>query len=201
MSHSKKERTLIIIKPDGVQRTLIGEIIKRYERSGLKLVGMKMLVATAEHIEKHYTLDQDWRRVTGEKTIASYVSKGETPWTTDPLEVTSVVLDNLKRFMTSGPIISMVWEGVHAVEIGRKITGGTEPRSSDVGTIRGDFVIDSYAVSDADKRSVRNLVHASGSVKEAEMEIDHWFKKDELVGYRLIQDEILYDVNLDGLLE
>ncbi|MEQ1561290.1 MAG: nucleoside-diphosphate kinase [Nitrospira sp.] len=201
MSHPKKERTLIVIKPDGVQRTLIGEIVKRYERVGLKLVGMKMLVATPEHIEKHYTLDPEWRRVTGEKTIASYLKKGETPWTTDPLEVTRVVLDNLKKFMTSGPVVAMVWEGAHAVEIGRKITGGTEPRSSDVGTIRGDFVLDSYMMSDSDKRAVRNLVHASGSPKEADMEIEHWFGQNELVNYRLVQDEVLYDVNLDGILE
>lgn len=201
MNHPKKERTLVVIKPDGVQRTLIGEIIKRYERAGLKLVALKMLVASPEHIEKHYTLDPEWRRVTGEKTIASYKKKGETPWTEDPLEVTNVLLGTLKNYMSSGPVIAMVWEGVHAVEVVRKITGGTEPRSSDVGTIRGDFVIDSYMVSDTDKRAVRNLVHASGSPKEAEMEIIHWFSKEELVNYRLIQDEILYDVNLDGILE
>ncbi|HEY0221048.1 MAG TPA: nucleoside-diphosphate kinase, partial [Candidatus Paceibacterota bacterium] len=86
MKHPKKERTLIVIKPDGVQRTLIGEILKRYERAGLKLVAMKMLVASADHIEKHYTLDPEWRRITGEKTIASYIKKGEKPWTEDPLE-------------------------------------------------------------------------------------------------------------------
>ncbi len=201
MIHPKKERTLVIIKPDGVQRTLIGEIIKRYERVGLKLVGMKMVVPTEEHVEKFYTLDPEWRRITGEKTIASYIKKGDTPWTTDPLEVTKVVLENLKRFMTSGPVIPTLWEGAHAVEIGRKVTGGTEPRTSDVGTIRGDFVLDSYSMSDTDKRAVRNLVHASGSVKEAEMEIAHWFKNEEIVNYRLVQDEILYDINLDGILE
>lgn len=201
MSHPKKERTLVIIKPDGVQRTLIGEIIKRYERSGLKLVAMKMVVATEDYIEEHYTLDPEWRRITGEKTIASYLKKGDTPWTTDPLEVTKVLLTTLKKYMASGPVIVMVWEGAHAVEIVRKITGGTEPRTSDVGTIRGDFVLDSYIMSDGDKRAVRNLVHASGSPKEAQMEIKHWFKDDELVNYRLVQDEILYDVNLDGILE
>lgn len=199
--HPKKERTLVIIKPDGVQRTLIGEIIKRYERVGLKLSAMKMLVPTEEHIEKHYTLDPEWRRITGQKTIDSYLKKGETPWTDDPFEVTDKVLANLKKFMTSGPVIAMVWEGVHAVEIGRKITGGTEPRTSDVGTIRGDFVMDSYAVSDMDQRSVRNLVHASGSPKEAEMEISHWFSNDEIIEYKLIQERIIYDVNLDGILE
>ncbi len=199
--HPKKERTLVIIKPDGIQRTLIGEIIKRYERVGLKLVGIKMLVPDAPLIEKHYTLDPEWRRITGEKTIASYIKKGETPWTTDPLEVTRVVLQNLIKFMTSGPVVAMVWEGAHAVEIGRKVTGGTEPRTSDAGTIRGDYVLDSYMVSDHDKRAVRNLVHASGSPKEADMEIEHWFSANELTDYRLIQDLILYDVNLDGILE
>lgn len=199
--HPKKERTLVIIKPDGVQRTLIGEIIKRYERAGLKLAGIKMVVPTEDQIEKHYTLDPEWRRITGEKTIASYLKKGEKMWTNDPLEVTNALLKKLKKYMTSGPVIAMVWEGIHVTEVVRKITGGTEPRTSDVGTIRGDFVIDSYLVSDTDGRAVRNLVHASGSAKESEAEIAHWFKKDELVDYRLVQERILYDVNLDGILE
>jgi nucleoside-diphosphate kinase len=95
----------------------------------------------------------------------------------------------------------MVWEGAHVVEIVRKITGGTEPRSSDVGTIRGDYVLDSYTMADIDDRSVRNLVHASGSNEEAVKEINHWFKPSELIDYKLIQEKILYDVNLDGILE
>ena len=103
--------------------------------------------------------------------------------------------------MTSGPVVAMVWEGAHAVKIVRKIVGGTEPLTSDVGTIRGDYVLDSYAMSDQDGRSVRNVVHASGSPKEAEDEIAHWFKQEELVNYRLVQEEVLYDVNLDGILE
>jgi len=95
----------------------------------------------------------------------------------------------------------MVWEGAHAVEIIRKLTGGTEPLTSDVGTIRGDFVLDSYQISDTDKRAIRNLLHASGSVEEADKEIKHWFKDEELIDYRLVQESILYDVNLDGILE
>lgn len=200
-SHPKKERTLIIIKPDGVQRTLVGEIIKRYERIGLKLIAIKMCVPTEEHIEKHYTLDPDWRRVTGEKNIKNYLDKGEKPWTTDPFEVTNKVLERLKLYMTAGPVIAMVWEGAHVVETVRKLTGKTEPRTSDVGTIRGDFVLDSYQMADTENRSIRNLVHASGSVKEAEMEIPHWFKKEEIIDYKLVQEQILYDVNLDGILE
>lgn len=199
--HFKEERTLIVIKPDGVQRSLVGEIIKRYERMGLKLIGMKMIVPSKEQIEKHYTLDPNWRRITGEKTIKGYRDKGLTPPSEDPLEITAVILENLKKYMTSGPIIAMVWQGAHVVQIVRKITGGTEPLTSDVGTIRGDFVLDSYQMSDSDKRAVRNLIHASGSAEEAEMEIKHWFKDEELLSYRLIQEQIIYDVNLDGILE
>jgi nucleoside-diphosphate kinase len=95
----------------------------------------------------------------------------------------------------------MIWKGAHSVKIVRKLVGGTEPLISDVGTIRGDFVLDSYQMCDTDGRAVRNLIHASGSSDEAEMEIKHWFKKDELISYRLVADQILYDVNLDGILE
>lgn len=199
--HFSKERTLIVIKPDGLQRTLVGEIIKRYERIGLKIVAMKMLVPTPEHIEEHYTLDPEWRRVTGEKTIASYKAKGEKPPTENPLEVTDRLLKNLKKYISSGPVIAMVWQGAHSVALGRKIAGGTEPLTSDVGTIRGDYVLDSYQMSDTDDRSIRNLIHASGSVSEAEMEIKHWFKEEELINYNIFQEKVLYDVNLDGTLE
>jgi nucleoside-diphosphate kinase len=199
--HPKKERTFIAVKPDGIQRGLIGEVISRFERVGLKLVAIKMLVATGEHIEQHYTLDPEWRRITGEKTIASYKAKGLMSPTEDPFEVTDRVLKNLISFMTSGPVIAMVWEGAHAVKLVRKLVGGTEPLTSDVGTIRGDFVLDSYAMSDADGRAVRNLVHASGNVEDAEKEIVHWFKPAELVTYNHIQDKILYDVSIDGILE
>ena len=197
----QKERTLVLIKPDGVQRALIGEIVQRFEKVGLKLVAMKMMVADAKHVEEHYTLDPEWRRITGEKTIKSYKEKGLPPPSEDPLEITAVILKNLMKYMTAGPVVAMVWEGAHAVKIVRKLVGGTEPLTSDVGTIRGDYVLDSYQLSDTGKRSVRNLIHASGSVTEAENEIKHWFNEKELVDYRLVQEQILYDVNLDGILE
>ena len=103
--------------------------------------------------------------------------------------------------MTKGPVIAMVWRGMHAVGIVRKITGGTEPLTSDVGTIRGDLTIDSYEVSDIDGRAVRNLIHASGSVEDAEKEIDLWFGEKEIIKYKLAGEAILYDINLDGILE
>lgn len=191
----------MILKPDGVQRGLIGEIIRRYERSGLKLTGLKMIVPTKDFIEKHYLVNPEWRRITGEKTIESYRKKGEKPPSEDPLKVTEMVLGNLKKYMTSGPVVAMVWQGMHAVGVIRKITGGTEPLTSDVGTIRGDLTIDSYEVADVDGRAVRNLIHASGTPEEAEAEIALWFSPKELLNYRLISEAILYDVNLDGILE
>ncbi len=201
MAHHKEERTLAIVKPDGVQRNLIGEIIKRYEAVGLKLVAIKMLVPTVEKVEQHYTLDPEWRRVTGEKTIKGYKDKGLVPPSEDPFEITAKILSGLKLYMTSGPVVAMVWQGAHAVKIVRKLTGGTEPLTSDVGSIRGDYVLDSYQMSDTDGRAVRNLVHASGSPAEAEMEIKHWFKPEEIIDYRLINETIIYDLNLDGILE
>ena len=199
--HHKEERTFVIIKPDGVQRSLIGEIIKRYEKIGLKLIGLKMGVTTGEMIEKHYTIDPEWMRKTGEKTIANYKEKGAKPPSDDPIEITKIVLKNLKKYMTSGPVIMMVWQGAHAVGIVRKITGTTEPLTSDVGTIRGDFVLDSYIMSDTDGRAVRNILHASGTVEEAEKEIALWFRKDELINYSIIQETILYDIDMNSILE
>ncbi len=198
--HPKHERTLVVVKPDGLQRSLIGEIVKRYEQSGLKLVGLKMLVPTPEFIEQHYTLDPEWRVKTGMKTIESYHKKGKTPPSTDPLKITEVILNNLKRYLSRGPVVAMVWQGIHAVAIVRKITGGTEPLTSDMGTIRGDYTIDSYEVSDVDGRAVRNLVHASGSVDEANKEIEHWFHAKELIDYRLMNEAMLYDKELENIL-
>lgn len=201
MANNKKERTLVVVKPDGVQRSLIGEIFTRYERTGLKLVGLKMVVPSPDFVEKHYLLDPEWRVKTGLKTIESYKKKGKTPPSEDPLKITEVILRNLKKYLAAGPVVAMVWEGMHAVGIIRKITGGTEPLTSDVGTIRGDLTIDSYEMADIDGRAVRTLLHASGSPEEAEKEIALWFNQEELFNYRLINEAILYDVNLDGILE
>ena len=201
MNHPKDERTFVIIKPDGVQRGLIGEIISRFEAVGLKLIGIKMLVPDAGHVEEHYTLDPNWRRVTGEKTIKSYQEKGLTPPSMDPLEITAKILANLKKYLTSGPVVVMAWEGANAIAVVRKLGGGTEPLTSAVGSIRGDLVLDSYSMADSDNRAVRNLIHMSGSVSEANEEIAHWFTQDELIDYNIIHEKILYDVNLDGILE
>lgn len=200
MPHPKTERTLVVVKPDGIQRALIGEIIKRYERIGLKLVALKMFIPTEKMIEEHYLLDSDWKKNVGEKAISSYVKKGETPPSSDPIEVGNLVVGRLKKYMTSGPVIAMVWEGAHAVELVRKITGGTEPRSAGVGTIRGDFVLDSYQMADTADRAIRNLIHASGSIPEAEKEIPHWFSEGEIIKYSVPHEATLYDDDIRSIL-
>ena len=197
----KYEKTFVIIKPDGIQRSLVGEVIQRFERIGLKLVAMKMLVPTKEMVREHYTLDPEWFRKNGEKTIAGYLKKGLKPPSDNPLALAETTLNNLTKYMASGPVVVMAWQGVHAVGIVRKMVGGTEPLTSDVGTIRGDYVLDSYQISDTDHRAVRNLIHASGSVEEAKNEISLWFHDHEVIKYKHIQDIILYDIDLDGILE
>lgn len=201
MTHFKDEQTLVIVKPDGVQRSLVGEIITRMERTGLKLVGIKMISPSAEHIEQHYLIDPEWKEKVGKKAIESYEKKGLEAPTTDPSEAGDKVLTSLKKYMASGPVVAMVWQGAHAVELVRKLVGSTEPLSSDVGSIRGDFVLDSYQMADTDGRAVRNLIHASGDTDEAEKEIKHWFGENEISAYRLFQEHVLYDVDLDGIYE
>jgi len=201
MDHPKKERTFVIIKPDGIQRTLIGEIIHRYERTGLKLVALKMTTPDVKTVGKHYMVDPGWIRKVGEKSIISYEKKGLVAPFKDPEECGRAVLGRLKKYLTTGPVIAMVWQGNKAVGIIRKLTGGTEPLTSDVGTIRGDFTVDSYDMSDLDDRAIRNLIHASGSVEEAEKEIAIWFQESEILKYNLVLEKMLYDVDIDGIME
>lgn len=201
--HPSKERTLVIIKPDGVQRSLVGEIIQRYERTGLKLVAMKTIIASEEMAIKHYyeVGGDAWLEEVGRKARAAYEKKGmKSPYATN-MENGQAVMKSNAKYLSSGPVVAMIWQGNRAVGLVRKITGGTEPLTSDVGTIRGDLTLDSYEIADLDKRSVRNLIHASGNAEEAEKEIPIWFSEKEILNYRLVQEQILYDVNLDGILE
>ena len=202
MAHPKNERTLVIVKPDGVQRSLIGEIIQRYERTGLKLVATKMIIPTGEMATEHYMIGgEEWLENVGKKAFEAYERKGEkSPYATHRENGLAVLKANA-AYLSAGPVVAMIWEGNQSVGIVRKITGGTEPLSSDVGTIRGDLTVDSFKIADTDERSVRNLIHASGSTEEAEKEIAIWFKDEEIVSYRHLNEAMLYDVNLDGILE
>lgn len=198
---NKQEKTLVIIKPDGVQRSLIGEVIKRYEQCGLKLIALKMLTPTPDLALAHYSTDPEWAIKTGTRSIEAAKARGEDLGTDDPIAYAEKIRATLKKYLSSGPVVVMIWQGMNAVGIVRKITGSTEPLASVPGTIRGDFTIDSYSAADSDTRSIRNIIHSSGSIAEAEAEITVWFKTSEILNYRLVAEEILYDANLDGILE
>ena len=200
MSHPKKERTFVIIKPDGIQRSMIGEIISRFERTGLKFTAMKFLVPTAEQCWLHYNKDDVWFQSKGERIVKGR-EENKMPVEKPAIEYGRDIIGQLVTFMTSGPVLAMVIEGNQAVGIVTKLVGGTEPLTSDVGTIRGDLTVDSYEISGIDNRAVRNLIHCSDKPEEAEREIKIWFKESEIIKYRTIGEQMLYDVNLDGILE
>lgn len=200
MAHPKKERTLVMIKPDGVQRALLGVIITRLERTGLKFIAMKLLVPQAEQCWKHYNKDKEWFLKKGARVMEDRKAHNM-PIEKEAMEYGKDLIQANVDFFTSGPVLALVMEGNQSVAIVKKIVGGTEPTTSDVGTIRGDFTVDSYGLSSLDNRAVRNLAHCSDSPEEAEREIPLWFEEDELIAYRLVGEQILYDVNLDGILE
>lgn len=196
----QKEKTFVIIKQDGVQRSLIGEIISRLERTGLKLVAMKFAFATEDQCWTHYNKDDVWFESKGQITVKNREAMG-LPVEKPAIEYGKDIMRGNVKYMTSGPLVMMVWQGNKAVGIVKKIVGGTEPLTSDVGTIRGDFTLDSYELANMDGRAVRNLIHCSDMVEEAEREIKIWFSESEIMKYRLVGEEILYDVNLDGIKE
>ena len=195
-----KERTLVIIKPDGVQRSLIGEIVSRFERTGLKFTGFKFLVPTREQCMVHYNKDEEWFLRKGTRIVEDLKSQG-LPVEKEPIEYGRDIIEMNNKFMTAGPVLAMVIEGNQSVAIVKKIVGSTEPSTSDVGTIRGDLTVDSYAHSANQNRAVRNLIHCSDAPEEAEREIKVWFDEKELIAYKTAQERILYDVDLDGILE
>ena len=196
----KKERTLVIIKPDGIQRGLVGEIIQRLERTGLKFVAFKMFIPTEEQCWAHYNKDDAWFEKKGQNTIKNLEALGS-PIEKPAVEYGKDIVRALVKFMTAGPVIGMVIEGNQAVGIVKKITGGTEPLTSDVGTIRGDLTVDSYDLAVGDNRAVRNLIHCSDEPQEAQREIALWFTEKEIIRYNLFNEAVLYDVNFDGVLE
>lgn len=152
------ERSLVLLKPDAVDRGLVGEIISRFERAGMKIAGLKLVWPEKEHASKHYTEDLAVRR--GQH-----------------------VRDLMIEMLTSGPIVAIALEGVEAVEIVRKMVGTTEPKTAAPGTIRGDYAHVSFRHADSKKMGVYNLIHASGSVQEAVQEIEVWFSPQELHGH------------------
>jgi nucleoside-diphosphate kinase len=191
------ERTVVLVKPDGVKRALIGKIISRFEESGLKIVGMKMVWVTDEHVGKHYAEDESAFRAVGEKTLKFYEEYGRdvNEWlgTDDPVEIGRMMRKWNMEYLSSGPVVAMVLEGVHAVATVRKIVGSTFPNNADPGTIRATYSIDSPVMANVKKRPVRNLIHASGNVEEAEFEIKLWFHENELHVYTRADEAIMFE--------
>jgi len=160
------ERTLILFKPDAVQRGVVGEILTRFERVGLKVIGTKMIAPDRDHYYKHY------------EEIGQVVTRrGE------------AVYNNTLDMMNEGPVIAMVFEGIEAIALVRKLVGTTEPKSSAPGTIRGDFSHMSYGYGDEQNKAIPNLIHASGDAADAKQEIPHWFSDDELFDYSVLHEK------------
>lgn len=199
-THPKYERTFVILKPDAIQRSLVGEIVGRFERTGLKMIGLKMVIPDEKILWKHYNKDEAWFLKKGTKIVEDRIAGGM-PVTKDALEYGKDIIGALVKFMTAGPVVMMVIEGNQAVAVVKKLVGETEPATSDVGTIRGDLTMDSYSIAAIDDRAVRNLIHCSDQVEEAKREIGLWFEESELTRYKHIEERMLYDVNLDGILE
>lgn len=178
------EKTLIMVKPDGVERGLVGEVIKRFENRGLKLVAIKMVKPTIEHADKHYPHDEAWISRLGDKGFNTFKEYGIDPkeimGTDNNLEAGKKVREWLINYLTEAPVVAAVFEGIHAIDMARKITGATLPSKADIGTIRGDFSVDSPAAANFQQRAIRNLVHASETKAEAENEIAHWFSEEEI---------------------
>ncbi len=187
------EQTLILIKPDGVQRGLVGEILGRLERVGLKPVAMKMVRATKEQADTHYALTEDWMKGVYDKAKAKTESLGETFAFSDHVAYGTTIKNGLVEFLVSEPIVAVIFEGEQAVSLTRKMVGATEPASSAPGTIRGDLCLDTYALSNAQSRPIRNLIHASGNVEEAKNEIKVWFTPEEIYKVDAALDPIQYD--------
>lgn len=187
MNHPKEERTLLLIKPDGVRRGLTGEVLRRLEQRGLKIIALQMIKPSAEQMDNHYPKGEEWLKRIGEKTTATFEKYGrdvtKTMGTSDLLEIGQEVRKWLVVYMASAPIVKVIVEGIHAVDMVRKLVGNTFPYQADVGTIRGDFSVDSPIAANLDKRSIFNIAHASENPEEATHEIAHWFTSAELHEY------------------
>jgi len=189
------ERTLILIKPDGVKRGLIGQIISRFENLGLKIIGIKMIHVDKEFAKKHYPVTEAWYNKVGSNTLEDSkkygISAKKTIGTEDPVQIGKKVHQWNVEFLTSSPLVTIVIEGVHAIETVRKLAGTTVPNTANPGTIRGDLATTSALHSNMKNRAIQNLVHTSGNKEEAQREISLWFSESELYKYETFLEKHL----------
>ncbi len=177
-----------MIKPDGVRKGLTGEVIRRFEQRDLKIVALEMFMPTKAQIDSHYPKDEAWLRRVGQKTLGTYKQYGYDAkaelGTDDDLKLGKMVRGWLVDFMISAPLVRMAVQGIHAVDVVRKIAGPTLPYKAEMGTIRGDYSIDSPLLANKEKRAVANILHASETAEEALHEIEHWFGKAVIHTYK-----------------
>ncbi len=187
------EQTVVLVKPDGVKRGLVGEIIARFERAGLKIVATKLIWVTQTVVGKHYQDDDNYHRNVGERTLANYKEFGFDPkeklGTSDPVEIGRLVRKWNMEFLSSGPVVAILLEAHGAVKVVRKMVGSTYPSESAPGTIRGDYSLESPLAANSQGRTIRNLIHASGNVEEAAFEKKLWFKEKEIYEYKRVGEE------------
>lgn len=191
------ERTVVLIKPDGVKRGLVGEIISRFEKVGFKIVAIKMVWVDEELVRKHYPSErEEWLKKIGEKTLKAYEEYGKDPkeklGTMDPLEIGKMINKWNIDYLTSGPVVAMIIEGNHAITVVRKMVGFTHPNLADAGTIRAEYSADSTDLANEQKRAARNLIHASGNSEEADYERQLWFKEKEIHNYKRADEGIIF---------
>lgn len=196
VEHPKEEKTVVIIKPDGVKRGLIGEIVSRIERRGLKIISLEMIQATRDQIDNHYPKEEKWIKRLGEKTLSNYKTYNVDPiealGTKDPMEIGKMVRNWLLDYMTSGPTVKMIVKGIHAIDMVRKLAGKSLPAEAEMGTIRGDFSVDSATAANRDKRAIHNIIHASEVPEEAANEIGLWFATEDIFDYKRAEDDIMF---------
>lgn len=192
-----KEKTVVLVKPDGVKRGIVGEVLSRFEKTGLKIVAMKMVWVDKDLVAKHYPgTREEFIRGLGEKTLATYEKYGRDPkeelGTKDASEIGKMVNQWNMDFLTSGPVVAILLQGLHAIDNVRMIAGNTLPTLAQPGTIRGDYSIDAPTLANAKKRSVRNIMHASGNLEEAKYEEELWFHQNEIYSYKRADEEVMF---------
>tara|TARA_Y100000310_G_C20644632_1_gene795859 strand:+ start:137 stop:727 length:591 start_codon:yes stop_codon:yes gene_type:complete len=196
MKHPKEERTVLIVKPDGVKRGLVGDVVTRIESRGLKIIAIKMVKATRNQAKIHYPGTDEWLIGMGNKTLENYEQYNRSPkkelGTDDPLKIGKIIYKWNVDFLTSGPMVAIMISGIHAVDMIRKIVGHTCPSKAEMGTIRGDYSVDSPTLANIGKRALHNLVHASGDQSEAKHEIKHWFGQSEIHDYDRAEEDIMF---------
>lgn len=196
MGYPKQEKTVLLIKPDGVLRGLIGDVVARIEQRGLKIIALKMIQASREKVKDHYPGSKAWLIGMGNKTLDNYKKYDKDPvkeiGTKEPLEIGQRIYEWNVDFLTSGPMVAILIEGIHAIDMVRKIVGHTLPSLADMGTIRGDYSVDSPSLANEEKRAIRNLVHASGDAEEAKHEISYWFSKEDIHEYKRSGEDIMF---------